>query len=162
LETREDGKELLEYLRGAEFRAAIDAVKAETAYQTLKAYLLARGVDVVAIFEEIAKIIGIPLTQVSLRSVARPTNLDDVIDELLECIDTEKLLATLLELLSTNDEFIDLILYIGTDEINDGYLRLKAHVAIKAVAQKIRDAGVDLDAIILLIESILGIGERRA
>jgi uncharacterized protein YoaH (UPF0181 family) len=161
LEGREDGQEVLAYLRGPEFRAAIDAVKAEPAYGSLKAYMLERNVDLEAIFQTLADLIGIPRNGFFVRSVAKPLDIGDVVDDLLSCVATEELLATLLDLLSTNDEFVDLLAYIGSDEINAGYLRLKAHEAIKAVAQKLRDNGVDIDNIIAIIEAILGLGPRR-
>ncbi|CAG7829976.1 unnamed protein product, partial [Allacma fusca] len=142
LSGRADGQEVLAYLRGPEFRAAIDAVKEEKAYGSLKAYALARGVDLEEIFQKIADAIGIPRSHVSVSSAIKPFDLKDVVDELALCIKTEDLVATLLELLATNDEFVDLIAFIATDEINDGYLRLKAHEAIKAVAQKLRDNDV--------------------
>ena len=158
----QDGQELLAYLRGADFGRAIDAVKAEPVTDVLLGYLESNGLENVRqAIKDLGAALGIPSRPFALFHQASTKSLSDLIDELLSVIDVDGLLEDLLTLVASDPAVTNLLAFLSSDEVEAGYLRLKANSAILAVTARLRQEGVDVDAIIALIEGLLGYGRKN-
>ncbi|XP_049827127.1 uncharacterized protein LOC126266714 isoform X6 [Schistocerca gregaria] len=147
----------LQYLMSDEFESIVVYVDQQPELYDLLNFLESSGLDPYGFLNTIHDFLGIPqITKPASRMRRSSRSLKSMLDEILAILPVDELKALYNEKLETSPDFAELINRLSSDEFHQLVLRVLELDAVQELIQMLRDAGIDVDAIMDFIRNLFG------
>ncbi|XP_047115603.1 uncharacterized protein LOC124795576 [Schistocerca piceifrons] len=147
----------LQYLMSDEFESIVVYVDQQPELYDLLNFLESSGLDPYGFLNMIHDFLGIPqITKPASRMRRSSRSLKSMLDEILAILPVDELKALYNEKLETSPDFAELINRLSSDEFHQLVLRVLELDAVQELIQMLRDAGIDVDAIMDFIRNLFG------
>ncbi|XP_049814342.1 uncharacterized protein LOC126260919 isoform X6 [Schistocerca nitens] len=147
----------LQYLMSDEFESIVVYVDQQPELYDLLNFLESSGLDPYGFLNTIHDFLGIPpISKPAIRMRRSSRSLKSMLDEILAILPVDELKALYNEKLQTSPDFAELINRLSSDEFHQLVLRVLELDAVQNLIQMLRDAGIDVDAIMDFFRKIFG------
>ncbi|XP_049786484.1 uncharacterized protein LOC126188871 isoform X4 [Schistocerca cancellata] len=147
----------LQYLMSDEFESIVVYVDQQPELYDLLNFLESSGLDPYGFLNMIHDFLGIPqISKPASRMRRSSRSLKSMLDEILAILPVDELKALYNEKLETSPDFAELINRLSSDEFHQLVLRVLELDAVQELIQMLRDAGIDVDAIMDFFRKIFG------
>ncbi|XP_047109029.1 uncharacterized protein LOC124777612 [Schistocerca piceifrons] len=150
----------VQYILSDDFKSIVLAIDALPEYIDFLNYLQESGLDVYKYVNALHDFLGLP--QLPPPSKLRHTrSIRSMVDEILAILPLDELRALFDEKLETSPDFKELYDRIRSPEFQSIVETLNSLPEYQELLQKLRDAGIDVDAFIDLIRGLFGLPTRK-
>ncbi|XP_049774591.1 uncharacterized protein LOC126162248 isoform X14 [Schistocerca cancellata] len=150
----------VQYILSDDFKSIVLAIDALPEYIDFLNYLQESGLDVYKYVNALHDFLGLP--QLTPPSKLRHTrSIRSMVDEILAILPLDELQALFNEKLETSPDFKELYDRIRSPEFQSIVETLNSLPEYQELLQKLRDAGIDVDAVIDLIRGLFGLPTKK-
>uniref|UniRef100_A0A6M2DY64 Putative insect allergen related repeat protein n=1 Tax=Xenopsylla cheopis TaxID=163159 RepID=A0A6M2DY64_XENCH len=143
---------IVEYLKSDKFEVIVVKIAAVQEIKDYVHYLEGKGVKIIEVLNKIAELLGLPT--IPTRSAPTTRGWRDMADEIIALLPLDKIVALFYDKMENSPEFAEAFQKIA--DSYDVFAKIAKFPEVIELADRLRELGVDVDAIIDFFKSFFG------